>query len=75
MQVLVTPAHGSDNTGTGNACYWYDKLEPCWMPSSALQRHVPVNHKRACLRTGPNQCRLHHRSETSGTLESCSHVL
>ena len=59
MQVLVTPAHGSDNTGTGNACYWYDKLEPCWMTSSALQRHVPVNHKRACLRTGPNQCRLH----------------
>ena len=27
MQVLVTPAHGSDNTGTGNACHWYDKLE------------------------------------------------
>ena len=31
----------------------------CWMPSSVLQRHVPVHRKRACLRTGPNQCRLH----------------
>ena len=41
----------------------------CWMPSSVLQRHVLV------FALDQISVDYINRFETSGTLESCSHVL